>query len=74
MAARASDDGADADHRQEGNVTPRLDTAHINLHHGALAVGVVKGDSHVRRGGHESPLDPSAPGRIALWHPELGGQ
>ncbi len=62
------------DHGEEGDVAADLDTAHVDLDNGSLAVGVVQSDGLVRRGRHEGPLDTTPPGRTAVLHPELVGQ
>ncbi len=62
------------DHGEEADVATNLDAAHVDLDDGALAVGVEKSNVLVRRGGHEGALDPPAPGRRAVRHPELGRQ
>jgi hypothetical protein len=63
-----------ADHGEEGDIAADLDAAHADLDHGALAVGVEERHRLVRRRRHEGPLDPPTPGRLAMRHPELGGQ
>jgi hypothetical protein len=60
-----------ADHGEEADVTAHLIAAHADLHHGAPSVGVEERHALICSGRHEGPLDPSAPGRAAVWHPEL---
>jgi hypothetical protein len=66
--------GDGANHGEEGYVAANLYAAHVDLDDGAPPVGVVQRDVLVRRGRHEGPLDPPLPERVAVGHPELGGQ
>jgi hypothetical protein len=61
-------------HGEEADVAADLDAADADLDHGALAVGIVKGDVFVGRRRHQGALDSSLPGRIAMVHPEFAGQ
>jgi hypothetical protein len=62
------------DHGEKTDVAAGLDAAHVDLHYGALAVGVVEGDGLIRSGGHQGALNAPPPGRVAVRHPELVGQ
>ncbi len=66
--------GAGADHGEKGDFAADLDAAHVDLHDGALAVGIAQRHVLVRRRGHEGPLDSPFPGGLAVRHPELVGQ